>query len=405
MTIESYQRFESQKLVGRNYPWLAPHQVHTKSTAFRRTLSAPTGELLFPSAQPNFEPPKTLDVNVNNFDEKTVKTHKEIQFISNITDDDKLKSSKLRVPDEVDDSRPSSSRRNVPDDDLMENVEEMKSYLKKLESDENIYEELDSPNLRVHRGDFDQVPDLPPPPRPTSTKHPYIAKLHRLSTFKDMLVFNTESFIKEKIPRIPVGMFEHNTKEVKREPTASPASPTMSNDENDILLPTRKTLVDGIENDDVIAKFVSFLGWVMFIVMRMISISVFAVFYPEICAWACLTHYLLMLICLVNETRFAEKWQRTGFYFILAYIFIFNLMEFKVKFKNIRRWYVGYFLLVLAQNIAMTVTWYNFAELLDGWWFEFMLFVIIQSGILSVICFIFYFHYLKPKDKVFFVNE
>lgn len=395
MTVESYQRFESQKMVGRNYPWLAPHQVLTKSTIFRRTLSAPN---LAPSAPVNFEPNNAN----NNFDDKKVKTHKEIEFISNITDDDKLKSTNFRVPDEIDASRPSSSRHNVPDDDLIENVEEMKSYLKNLESSENIYEELDPLTLRVHNGDFDQVPELPPPPRPTSAKHPYLEKLHRLSTFKDMLVLNTENFIKEKIPRIPEGLFEHNRKEIKKE---SPASPTLSSDENDILLPTRKKLVDGIENDDVVAKFISFLGWAMFLVMRMVSISVFAVFYPEICGWICLAHYCLMLLCLVNETRFSEKWQRTGFYFILAYIFIFNLLEFKVKFKNIRRWFVGYFLLVMAQNIAMTVTWYNFAELLNAWWFEFMFFVILQSGILSAICFLFYFVYLKPKDKVFFVNE
>lgn len=143
----------------------------------------------------------------------------------------------------------------------------------------------------------------------------------------------------------------------------------------------------------------------MFLVMRMISLSVFAVFYPEICGWICLGHYVFMLLCLINETRFSEKWQRTTFYFILAYIFIFNLMEFRVKFKSIRRWYIGYFLLVISQNIAMTVVWYNFTVFLNSWWFEFMFWVIMQSGFMSLLCLILYFFFLKPKDKVFFVNE
>ncbi|CRL05141.1 CLUMA_CG017985, isoform A [Clunio marinus] len=402
MTVESFQRFESQKCVGKNYPWLAPHQVHIRSTSFRRTLSAP-GEISKNNAEDNSNlERKTMNVNENNFDSSKETPTKEIDFFKNITDDDKLKSMNEPIYDEIDASKHASTSQDIePDDDLIENINEIKEYLRKTSADL----ELDSPILRHTGENFDRVPSLPPPPRPTSTKHPYLEKLNRLSTFKDMLIFNTENFIKEKVPRLPEGMFEHNqkAKEIKKEnQTMSPASFT---DETDILLPTRRKVVDGIESDDLVAKFISFLGWVMFLIMRIISLSVFSVFYLEICAWLCFAHYLLMLLCLINETRFKVKWQRTTFYFILAYIFIFNLMEFKVKFKNVRRWYVGYFLLVGAQNIAMTVVWYNFAVFLDSWWFEFMFLVIVQSGIMSLMCMILYFFYLKPKDKVFFVNE
>lgn len=404
MTVESYQRFESQKLVGRSYPWLAPHQVEIRSTTFRRTLSSP-GDV-FPrdsvddKKKESFEYRKTMNVNVNNFDEKEVKTVKDIEFLSNITDDDKVHSAQLRLPDEIDENRPSSSKQNIPDDDLIEHIDDIKEYLRRT-SDTN---KLDLP-------DFDRVPSLPPPPRPTSTKHPYLEKFNLLSTYKDMLVYNAESFIKAKVPRLPEGMFEHHSKEkeIKTETPVTPASTASPSkvftDETDILLPTRKKVVGGIESDDMVAKFISFLGWVMFLIMRMISISVFSVFYPSILGWICLGHYIFMLLCLINVTRFKEKWQRTGFYLILAYIYIFNLIEFKVKFKNVRQWYVGYFIFVLAQNIAMTIVWYNFTEFLDSWWFEFMFLLILQSGIMSVMCFILYFFYLKPKDKVFFVNE
>lgn len=402
MTVESFQRFETQKQVGRSYPWLAVHQVQQRSTTFRRTLSAP-GDV-FPGDDGKkafFESRKTLNVDPNNFDnENNEKVLKEVTFVSNITDDDKMNAVKLRVPDEID-RRPSTSTRNLPDDDLMDSIDEIKEYLRRTNDSIG----LDSPSSNVTSQNFDHVPSLPPPPTPTSTKHPYLEKLNRLSTFKDLLVFNAETFIKERVPRIPEGMFEHHTKEkeIKKDVATSPTS--MSADETDILLPTRRTVVDGIESDDVVAKFISFLGWVMFLVMRMISLSVFSVFYPEICGWICLAHYLFMLLCLVNETRFTEKWQRTGFYFILAYIFIFNLMEFKVKFKSVRRWYIGYFVLVLVQNIAMTVVWYNFTEFLDSWWFEFMYLIIVQSGIMSLLCLVLYFFYLKPKDKVYFLNE
>lgn len=403
MTVESFQRFESQKMVGKSYPWLAPHQVDTRRTMIRRTFSEP-GEVSNRQESQETEPVtperKTMKIDVNNFDEKQEKTLKQFDFVSNITDDDKLITvARLQVADEIDSEQPSSSKQNVPDDDLLENIDEIKVYLRKTSN----ADDLDSPSMLEYDERFDQVPSLPPPPRPTSAKHPYLDKLHRLSTFKDMLLFNAENFIKEKVPRIPEGLFEHHTneKEIKKEPT----SPTSNFDETDILLPTRKAVVGGIESDDLVAKFISFLGWVMFLLMRMISLSIFAVFYLDICGWLCLAHYLFMLLCLINETRFQVKWQRTAFYFILAYIYIFNLLEFKVKFKNVRRWYIGYFLLVMTQNIVMTIAWYKFAVFLDSWWFEFMFLVILQSGIMGLMCLILYFFYLKPKDKVLFVNE
>jgi hypothetical protein len=435
MSAESFQRFESQKVVGKTYPWLAPHQIVTKSTTFRRTLSAP-GEVSVPinandsptsaavvvTADDDVER-KSMNVGRNNFNEKASEksdgASKRIDFVSNITDDDKLNS--MRTMDEVDTHRPSTSQ-NVPDDDLFDNIEEIKEYLRQT-ADE--MEEIETPVLRG--GDnFDRIPSLPPPPRPKSQK-PYASTLNRLSTFKDMLIFNAESFIKEKIPRIPEGMFEHhhhlhngsssnrekatmaaeNEKEgkVMSEETSPQAFNAEHDDVDALLMPTRRKVVDGIESDDVVAKFISFLGWNFFLVMRLISLSVFSVFYPMACAWLCVAHYVLMLLCLVNETRFSVRWQRTAFYTVLSYIFIFNLIEFKIRFKNVRFWYIGYFVLVMGQNIGMTIAWYGFTEFLDTWWFEFMFLVILQSGIMSLMCFLLYFFYLKPQDKVFFVNE
>lgn len=270
-------------------------------------------------------------------------------------------------------------------------------------------EQIDTPSPSTSRftsnvENFDRIPSMPPPPRPQSgfNIQPYF---NRLSTIKDMLIYNAESFIKEKIPRIPEGMFEHERKK-RDEEKEDEISPISSDEVDDaLLLPSRRKMIDGIENDDIVAKFIAFLGWNFFLLMRMLSLSTFSVFYPAPCAWLCLGHYCLMLLLLIDETRFKVKWQRTAFYTILAYIFIFNLIEFKVRFKNVRKWYVSYFLLVLLQNIGMTIAWYSFAEFLDTYWFEFIFLLIVQSGVMSLMCFLLYFFYLKPKDKVFFVNE
>lgn len=409
MTVESYQRFESQRIAGRNYPWLAPHQIQVNRKIFRRTLSAPDGSI-FKDNEIKQQPPfdhsrKTLNVDINNFDRRDEKeVQKEVNFVGNITGDDKLKTSNIVYGyDEFEHpNSPSNTHQSLPDDNLVENINEIKEYLRQTDEESIVEMRQHDPNH-----EFDRVPSLPAPPIPTSAKHTYLNTLNRLSTFKNMMIFNAETFIKEKIPRIPEGMFDHYSieNEFKNEQSSSPSSPKPFSDETDILLPSRRKVVEGIESDDLVSKFISFLGWVMFLLMRMISLSVFAVFYPWICLWMCVGHYCFMLLCLINETRFKTKWRRSAFYIILSYIYIFNIMEFKIKFKNIRTWYVGYFFLLLGQNIGMTIAWYGYTDFMDTWWFEFMFMVILQSGIMALMCFVLYFFYLKPKDRVLFVNE
>ena len=411
MTVESFQRFESQRIVGRCYPWLAPHQLEKKQHVYRRTLSCPVTSVASKEDPASFKPcvmdedeiktstqfRKTLNVDENNFNINNEKVLKEVYFVSNFAN--QSENTKSPVPDEVDSE---VKRRN----DTMDDIEEIKEYLRQTD-DEVDNDDNESAVLRNTEVNFDRTPSLPPPPQPTS-KFPYMYSLHRISTFKDMLIFNAESFIKDNVPRIPDGLFEHhhpipNEKEIKKEVTTTPV--TFINDETDILLPTRKKVIQGIENDEMLGKFILFLGWAMFLLMRMMSLSAFAVFYPMECAYLCFAHYLFMLICLGYETRLKEKWQRSMFYVILAYIFIFNLMEFKIKFKNIRSWYIGYFTLVILQNITMTIVWYGYSTFPENWWFEFIFSIIVQSGISSVVCMLLYFYYLKPKDKAFFINE
>lgn len=383
MTVESFQRFETRKLVGKTYPWCAQHQVEFH----HHRIQTKTNDKNNVDIIENIANVKSMKDDINNFDD-TKKPELTKDFQRNITtdDDDKIIQAE-RATENVYEAIP-------PDDDLIENIHEIREYLTSMDS-------IDYVEINEEES-LDQVPSLPPPPRPTSTKHPYLDKLHRLSQFKDMLIYDAEKFIKEKVPRLPSKYFEHeiNEKEIKTSPPVSPTS-CSNNDEIDaILLPTRRELTESIEEDDIVAKFISFLGWMTFLLMRMLALSVFAVFYPEICGYICLGHYLLMLLALINETRFHVKWQRTAFYFILAYIYIFNLMEFKVKFKKVRRWYVWYFMLVFCQNVAMTIAWYGFTDFLDTWWFEFMFLSIIQSGLMSLMCFILYFYYLKPNEKL-----
>lgn len=361
MSAESYQRFESQKIVGRRYPW----QTINENVKSMREKSAT--ETANTASNPSLPANKVTNQEVQTANDLNAKTHEDkriIDFSGNITDDEKLNT--------------------FNNTDLNLNNEDLDIF---DEVDKNIEDETNTESINLRNSHFQKT-----------LLKPFDETIHRLSAMKNSFILRTESFIKEKIPRAPEHLFSHVHKENESENKTFLAN---TPDEADgIILPTRRKITTGIENDDIVAKFVAFLGWNFFLIMRLMSLSSFAVFHLDICGILCFFHYCLMLSMLINETRFKVRWQRTVFYTVLAYIFLFTLIEFKIKFKKVRSWYIFYFIIVFIQNIAMTISWYGFEEYLDSWWFEFIFLVIVQSGVMSLMCFLLYFFYLKPQDKL-----
>lgn len=219
---------------------------------------------------------------------------------------------------------------------------------------------------------------------------------NRLSTIKDMYLLDAELYIKGNIPRLPKSLFDHDKK---------PTNNTESADTVDMFyMPTRKKVVQGIEQDDIIGQTIAFVSWILFIFTRMIALSVFSVFFPEACAYVCLIHYTAMLLLLFYETKRHEKIERIYFYFFLAYIYIFCIIEFKIKFRKPRYVYGGYVLFVLLQNLTITLIWYFKAEF-ESWWFHYLFMVMALSFFYSLKCMLLYFFMLKPRDKILFENE
>ena len=151
---------------------------------------------------------------------------KELNFVSNITDDDKINNQNAgtssamesyiepphKIFDEIDKTLQHSpdNRNNLPDDDLLEHIHEIEEYFKDdgdtfITDDVQIRDKSDEPLVES----FDASPSLPPPPRPTSV-FPYMETLQRFSTYKNMLIFSAENFIKDHVPRLPEGAFEHH---------------------------------------------------------------------------------------------------------------------------------------------------------------------------------------------------
>uniref|UniRef100_A0A7G3B391 XK-related protein n=1 Tax=Lutzomyia longipalpis TaxID=7200 RepID=A0A7G3B391_LUTLO len=459
MTVECFQRFESQKIVGRNYPWqtteqCAKHRKKLEQTKFTpkkyyREISGLSNTAMeFPDVMKGFEEKfgsnangehengvnenggncrKTLHVDRENFNMDSAKILRKASMDSQMddgvvlrhssTEDDGIRKSTVTLST-------TTQNANVPEDGGSPHLSARVPTESQLQ-EAPIWDAIERDTTVVpttlpaieedgELDNFDAVPKSAPPPRPDlppfrATQF-FLEPLNRFSTIKDMFLVNAELYIKENVPRLPQKVLNHEVRTVHRgnnresynfNDNSNHEIIHETTNEDGISLPTRRKMINGIEQDDILGKTVAFMGWVLFLLMRMLALSLFAVFYVKATGYLCLSHYLLMLIWLFIETRFHEKAERDLFYIFLAYVFIFSIIEFKIKFRNIRIWYLLYCGIVLTQNVVITLWWYITDEF-QSWWFHYLFTMILLSGALSIGCLVTYYIILKPRDKVLF---
>lgn len=368
----TYQRYESQKIAGRPYPWASS----AKHMEMRNKLE--NSEKIQEQMSIQKEHNKRIS-------EKT---------ISQFPENDAIYEKFLKPG-----SQYSSSEDGYD------------------EVDGNITDEqkLRDRRIVVDSSYMDQSPSIPAPSRPTTTTQTSVISsqngsttpgnlLHRFSTFKDMLVVNTELYIQNHVPRPPSFLTKHINSDAnvdEQEQSINPRNAAPA-DEVDFFLPYKHKTVDGaIQQDDFAGKTVAFFGWLCFIVMRILVLSTFAYFYLKPFIYIVLGHYFLSLVVLLWTCKFREKKIRILFYFVLAYIYIFVILEFKIKFKKIKLIYIGYFILTMTENVTMTYIWYNHCDF-ESWWFDFIYKCILYGGVLFICSLIVYYCILKPREIIIY---
>lgn len=335
-----------------------------------------------------------------------------------------------------------------------------RSYLAQEQNEAQERNEADDDNdWNDYYYNFDTSPTSPPPPLPVAVLSPLNKilnyPLNRLSTIKDMFLLDTELYVKEHVPRLPEKIARHEFKshhlaaatatkptedtkgalnsilisshghDAVENPLLIKAHWTEENldaqqkdvmglnaaadenghdhvDGNVLMMPRRKRMIVGLEQEDFFAKTVGFLGWYFFLLMRVLAISVFAMLHWREALYILICHYLLMLGCLLYEVKMQAKLQRLLFYLFLSYVYVFVIMEFKIKFIHLRMWYGLYVGLVFTQNFVLSVWWYTVVMDFELWWFDYLFRTILGSGVLSLCCLLVYYLRLKPKDKVLF---
>ncbi|XP_055859247.1 uncharacterized protein LOC129921443 [Episyrphus balteatus] len=436
----TYQRFESQKLAGRPYPWAVPSQIQNqkqrllaaerlkkenecknreserKISVFPESTKIMENFKLRHSGEADGDSKAHPSSRVGNFDKKIKDVAPDIEAIGH---------------DEVDNERNSdiSSRSlgtptNSTDDEKIQ-----------TNSRPKLFKYFPSGTSLNAIEAIDMVPESPPPPLPSSSssfpplppqlrtqisttestgRNRLSAMANRMSTLKDMLWLNAQLYITENVPRPPkmltARLLESNPSEDGRDvppsfkPPSPPSQSPQPNDETDFFIPRSYKIINGIEQDDFAAKTVAFLGWLAFICMRMLALSTFCVFYTRAFLILIGAHYVMMLFWLSLESKFQDKLNRIVFYLLLAYVYIFVILEFRIKFRNIRVWYVCFFTLTMGENLLMTFSWWLFGEF-ESWWFGFMYDAIIYSGGIFSATLIVYYCILRPRDVIYVLPE
>lgn len=166
-------------------------------------------------------------------------------------------------------------------------------------------------------------------------------------------------------------------------------------------VPIRIDSIFGLTEDDLAGKFVAILWWFCFLLPRLLCIPVFAYFYLRETVIIFVFQYFIFLFLLLYYTKLKNiTVHKTAFMLIISYIFLFCLIEFKIKFQKIKIVYNIYFIVIYLQNMVMMYFWYFHVEELSGFWYDYVFYLVIGSSILSVLSMAMYLGMLKPEQVV-----
>ncbi|KAF2898950.1 hypothetical protein ILUMI_07211 [Ignelater luminosus] len=170
--------------------------------------------------------------------------------------------------------------------------------------------------------------------------------------------------------------------------------------ETDFFNPKRLLEIKGLPDDEPAGRLVSFLWWFCFLLARMLAISSFAYFYPTEIIWILSSHFILVVVLLVYDAKTDEvKRAKAIFFIFIGYVYLFCLIEFKIKFKKVKFIYNLFFTLVFLENFVMVGVWWfrDMEDILNDWWYKYIFYVIITCSVFSFVSMIMYVKVFKPN--------
>ncbi|XP_043460852.1 uncharacterized protein LOC122497670 isoform X2 [Leptopilina heterotoma] len=164
-----------------------------------------------------------------------------------------------------------------------------------------------------------------------------------------------------------------------------------------LIIPKRIQSTKGLDEDDAVGKCVSCLWWFLFILPRVISIAIFFESFPFYLLGFLSLHYALMLAYLF----YYAKYQDATTIFVnlwLGLVYIFSMIEYRIKFKYADKWIASYCTFVMLQNAALTIVWFYYGEW-TGFWYTYAFSLTFISMGLCISSSVVYHTLLKPGKR------
>ncbi|XP_059059341.1 uncharacterized protein LOC131852656 isoform X2 [Achroia grisella] len=173
-------------------------------------------------------------------------------------------------------------------------------------------------------------------------------------------------------------------------------------DEPDIPIRVPRSYIRGLEPQDLTAALVHCMGWYTFFIARLLSMAAFINLTIVGSVIVLFSHYQVMLLFLIIPQASTVK---RGFYLFLAFVYLFCIMEFKIRFRHVRVWHMFWSIVCMVETILFTGLWIGLDNNLHYWWKQYVLYVIVVSLSLSVLCFVTYFVILQPKETIVHIKH
>lgn len=365
-TATAYRRFAREKISGRKYPWINNKKPDDKSNNVQENEKKIEEEPIY---EPLLQRQPFLVQTINE-DDSNVTNSNMNDFPSSPADeepwlyaDSDSGNSSDYMPQEFGSHRTSRKISQSSED----------AYIKPISIIDKVAPRRRDAPVTIQRVQLTPPPAVPAP-RPMS-----------LAVWAEKLVENAES--------IPGWLSApHRSKYIAQLNEPEPELPRR----------VPRSYIRGLEPQDATAALVQFLGWYAFFVARLLSIAAFINCVPVVSIIVLFSHYQVMLLLLIVPQASTVK---RAFYMFLAFVFLFCLMEFKIRFRHVRVWHVFWILVCTVEIIVFTGLWSTIGSDLNDWWTLFVVKIILGSLLLSYMCFVVYFVILKPRETIVYINR
>lgn len=366
-TATIFRRFEREKLNGRKYPWgNTKAEVDNTNNENIEAANKESEEPIYESItkRDSFISPRSstsksrITSDLIQFSPRTINESTFYYDYDDLSSDSNSSSGYLPPTDNI----PSSPEANSDDE-----------YVKPVSIIDRV-----APRRRDTQYTIQQV-YVPPPPE-TSAPRP-----GSIAMWAERMVENAES--------IPAWLSA---------PPRRKYCDEVVQDEPDVPVRVPRSYMRGLEPQDLTSSLVQYLGWYSFFVARLLSMAAFIDLTIVFSTIVLMSHYQVMLLFLIVPQASTVK---RAFYLFLAFIYLFCLMEFKIRFRHVRVWHFLWVTVCVIETIVFTALWAAIDNNLHFWWRKYVVYVIVISSLLSCMFFHVYFILLKPKETIVYIKN